>query len=334
MSLNAQQRDIARRALQSALAGAAAYWATRIVGTGETFLAVISAVYVLETNRGETVRTALSRITGALIGTVIGGAALAVTNAGAGPLPLAIGLFVMGGIAAWKPGWSYGLVAAAGLAIASDLSFRDAATQRIAAVAIGVGSGLLIGYVAWPESTRKRARRQMSEALSLCRDLLDTTLSSALAEDRRDVHDLHTRFIAAIGAGADTARAIRPARGGGHYRDLAHRIERLWHALIILDRVTETQHGDLPLREETLSKVRSIQSATCEALACAARFERVPEEDIGAIAEACGGIWKDARIDPGREDELQSVALVFGLGEVSRNMREIDQAICAIGKTG
>ena len=334
MSLTAQQRDIARRALQSALAGAAAYWATRITGTGEAFLAVIAAVLVLETNRGETRRSAFDRIVGALIGAGVGGLALIVTDAGAGPIALAIALFVTGGIAAWRPGWSYGIVVAAGLAMETSLPFWDAAATRLGAVAIGILSAVAVGYAVWPESTRKRARRQMSEALSLCRDLLDSTLSSALAERRRDVHDLHRRFLDTIAAGTDTARAIRPARGGGHYRDLAHRIERLWHALIILDRVTETQHGDLPLRRETIAQVRSIQSATCEALSCAARFERIPKDDLDTLGSACGDIWKNAHIDPDREDELQSVALVFGLGEVSRNMREIDQAICEIAKTG
>lgn len=334
MRLGAYQRDIARRALQSALAGTLAFVATQVSGTGEAFLAIISAVYVLETNRGQTLRTALSRITGALIGTLIGGVALAVTSAGAGVWPLALGLFVMGGIAAWKPGWTYGLVAATGLAIGTDLPFWEAAGQRIAAVAIGVGSGILVGFVAWPESTRKRARRQIGEALALCRDLLDETMSSALSRESEDVHDLHTAFNTSIMAAGDTARAIRPSRGGQHYRDLVHGIERLWHALIILDRVTETQRGDLPLEEDTLERVKSIQSATCEALKCVARFERVPPEDLEALRTACSDIWNAERIDPDREDELQSIALVFGLGEVSRNMGEIDQTICAITKSG
>ena len=90
----------------------------------------------------------------------------------------------------------------------------------------------------------------------------------------------------------------------------------------------------LPIPEGTLDEVKAIQSATCEALECAARFERVPTEDLEALKENCRAIWRATAVDTRQDDALPAVALVFGLSEVSRNMAEIDEAICAIGAAG
>ncbi|MFN3389442.1 MAG: FUSC family protein, partial [Allosphingosinicella sp.] len=125
-----RRRDIARLALQSALAGALAWLAIGWAGTGEAFLAVISAVLVLEPARAQTLKSAGSRIVGTLVGTVIGLVALLAASGVPDPLPLAAVMLVMGAIVAWKPAWRYGIVAAAGLAIASDGGLIETAEAR------------------------------------------------------------------------------------------------------------------------------------------------------------------------------------------------------------
>lgn len=331
--LDGKKRDIVRRALQSAAAAAAAFLSIRWIGTGEVFLAVISAVLVLQTNRDETIGSAGSRLAGTLAGTLVGIVALALTSEGTTWLSLAVAMLVMGAIVAWKPGWRYGLVAAAALAVGSEATLVETARDRGIAIFLGAAVGIAAGLIVWPESALSRARRQIAEALSVCRSLLTRTLSSALENEDSDLGALHSRFARAISAARDTTGAIRVggAARSGCYREAVHRIERLWHALIILDRVAETRAGDrLPVRAGTAEKVERIRSATCDSLACLERFERVPDADLEALEKACRDIWQASEVNPRRDDELESVALVFGLWEVSRNMREIDEAICAI----
>ncbi|MFC7498694.1 FUSC family protein [Enterovirga sp. GCM10030262] len=327
------RRDISRLALQSAAASTAAYLAIAWAGTGEAFLAVISAVLVLQANRDQTIASAWIRIVGALVGTGVGMAALALTAEGTVPLSLAATMLVMGGLAAWKPGWRYGLVAAAALAVGSEATFVETARDRGIAIFVGAAAGIVAGLVVWPESAPARARRQMAQALAICRELLIRTLSSALERNDEDVGELHSRFARALSATRDTAASIKLGGSGrAHlYREAVHRIERLWHALIIIDRVGETRRGDrLPIEPDTARKVDQIRSATCDALACFERFERMPEEDLEALQTACREIWEASEVDPRRDGELDSVALVFGLWEIARNMREIDETICAI----
>ena len=326
-------RDIVRLAVQSAVAAAATNLALQLTGTGEAFLAVISAVLVLQTNRDETLSSASSRMIGTVVGTLIGGAALFITADTAISLSLAVVMLIMGALVAWKPGWRYGIVAAAGLAVGSDAPVLETALNRGIAIFLGAGIGIATGFLVWPETAASRARRQMREALSACRELVQRTLAAAVEGEEAEASETHRRFSDAIIAAGDTARSIKVARGQDPacYQKAVHAIERLWHALVILDRTSETKQGDrLPLRDETLSQIRDIRSAACEALACAARFERMPEDELDELGRLCRAVWKDARVDPESEDELANVGLVFGLSEVSRNMREIDAAIGAI----
>lgn len=332
--MTGRRRDIARLALQSALAGALAWLAVRWTGTGEAFLAVISAVLVLEPARAQTLKSAGDRVVGTLIGTAIGLIALLGTSSVPTPVSLAAVMLVMGGLVAWKPDWRYGVVAAAGLAVASDGALMAAAQTRGIAIFLGAGVGIAVGALVWPESAGARARRQISAALEACRDLLDATLSATLAAEPEVRDGLHGRFRTRIQQASETARSIRLGRGriARCYGEAVHSVERLWHALIILDRAREAKSGDaLPVRDRTLENIRAIQSRTCAALGHAIAFERTPPGTLAALAAACRDVWAEARIDPDREDELQGVGLVFGLSEVGRNLREIDEAIGVLG---
>lgn len=332
--MTGRRRDIARLALQSALAAALAWLAVHWAGTGEAFLAVISAVLVLEPARAQTLKSAGDRVVGTLIGTAIGLMALLATSGIPTPVSLAAVMLVMGGLVAWKPDWRYGVVAAAGLAVASDGTLVDAAQTRGIAIFLGAGVGIAVGALIWPESAGARARRQISAALEACRDLLDETLSAALAAEPEGRDELHGRFRTRIQKASETAQSIRLGRGriAQCYGEAVHSVERLWHALIILDRAREAKSGEaLRVRDRTLENICTIQSKTCEALSHAIAFERTPPGTLDALATACRDVWVDARIDPGQQDELQGVGLVFGLSEVGRNMREIDEAIGVLG---
>lgn len=333
-ALPPRHRDAVRLALQSAVASAAAYLAISFLGTGEAFLAVISAVLVLQTNRGQTVEQAGSRLLGAAIGTVVGIAALLITPSWAVSLSLAAVMLIMGAIAAYKPAWRYGVVAAAGLAVGSEKGLWQTAQDRGVAIFVGALLGIAVGALLWPESTRKRARRQMGEAMEACRELLTEALNAAVEGSEEEVDKLHSRFSRALSAARDTAAAIRPKGGSNavHYGEAVHHVERLWHALVILDRVAEARSGAaLPLRPATLDLLKRMRLAACDALACLERFERAPPDELETLEDACRKIWNEAEICPEQTDELQSVGLVFGMNEVARNLREIDQAVCAIG---
>lgn len=310
-------------ALQAAVAGTLAHMAVSLTGTSEYFLAVISAVFVLERNPDATLGAAEMRILGAAIGTLVGIGALTLAGGGIFPWPLAAAMFVMGGLAAWKPKLRYGVIAAAGLAIASEHTFLETAWDRGSAVFLGAAIGLATGFLIWPQSARSRARRQIGTAIGLCRELLEETLSGALGHRDKEVQALHSRFARALAIARDTGQSVRLVRSGARrlLPDLVHCVERLWHALIILDRVGESSDDEgVLVSDGSRDRLGSIRRASSEALACAARFERIPPGDLEELRRACEAAREDG-------SALPNAALVFGLSEISRNLAEIDEAI-------
>ena len=324
-------RDIARLALQAGAAAALAALAIQAIGRGETFLAVISAVLVLQRNRDATLDSAGQRVAGALLGTLIGAVALLLVGpALPDPIALLFAMVVMGAVAAWKPALRYGLVAAAGVAVASDQSLWDTAVSRTLAIFVGAGIGIVIGFVLLPESALARARRQLGATLALCRKLLDLTLENALDEEQA-LSDLHSRFSFSIATLRDTveAGALRRASVGAAFSQAVHGCERLWHALIILDRVGETGKGSVQVEEEVRKRLKSIRADAAEALDCLGKLRPVPDHDLQGLTAACREAHQQVHggTADGDEEEVRSIALIFGLGEVSRNIAEINCAV-------
>ena len=252
------------------------------LGLAETFLAVISAVLVLQRNRDATLDSAGERVAGALAGTVIGIAALVLAGALPDPAPLLLAIVAMGALAAWRPSLRYGLVAAVGIAVASEQSLWDTAVSRTAAIFVGAGIGIAIGFLLLPVSALSRAKRQLAATLQLCRKLLDLTLESALAEEQR-LSGLHSRFSRSVATLRDTvqAGALQRASVGAAFSDAVHGCERLSNALIILDRIGETGEGSLQLEQDVRERLNSIRADAAEALTCLANLRPVPEDDPG-----------------------------------------------------
>ena len=302
------------------------------IGRGEVFLAVISAVLVLQRNRDATLDSAGERVAGAIIGTLIGIAALLVLEPVLPhPSALVIAMIAMGAVAAWKPTLKYGLVAAAGVAVASDQSLWDTAISRTLAIFVGAGIGIGIGSVLLPESALARARRQLSAALTLCRELLEITLDNALEEEQA-LSGLHSRFSRSMAILRDTIAAgtLQRAAVGSSLSEAVHGCERLWHALIILDRVGESGDGSVELQHEVRGRLDSIRSDAAEALRCLAELRPVPQHDLQGLASACREAHRQVDRRASTENAVRNIALIFGLGEVSRNISEINDAVRAI----
>lgn len=327
-----EPRDFLRLATQTGAAAALTTSAMHVLGRHEVFLAVISAVLVLQRNRDATVDSAGERVAGALAGTAIGLAALLLVGPVLrDPVPLLLAMALMGGLAAWKPSLKYGLVAAAGVAVAPDQALWDTALDRVLAIFVGGGVGIAVGSLLLPETALTRAKRQLGKSLRLCRRLLDQTLESALGNEQA-LSKTHSRFTRSLATLRDTvdARALKRASAGRPFGDALRGCERLWHALIILDRVGETGEGSIALEQEVRTRLDRIRAAAAEALDCLSRLRAVPGHDIDSLAESCREAHRAFRRGRSDEEEVRGIALIFGLGEVSRNIAELNEAVCAI----
>ncbi len=328
------RRDSLRRALQTALAGALAYAAERHWGAGESFLAVISAALVIDDTSDQTLNQARARILATVLGTFSGIAVMAIFAGAPAWIPLSIVLAIMAAVSAYRSAWSYGIVAACALALGSEENRWEVAQDRGIAIAIGATIGMLVGFCVWPESAQSNVRRAVRTALEHCRDLLEYTVDTVASEGRRDPTELHRRFSVEMSRARNAAASISVGSkdGGENYRELVDRLDRLWHALIILDRIGEQQDGDqLSMLDETSDAVKELRKRAGSSLESIAQLE-VVSDAARAELEQCLRHTRDAvKADLERTDDigrdLEISALVFGLDETIGNLCEISDAI-------
>ena len=336
MTLSGKPRDAVRYGLQSAIAAAGAYALQGWAGVQNGLLAVISALFVLQLNSDETVAKGLARLAATAVGSVIAIGLLLTLGFQNVWLSLAIVAGLMGAIIAYKPGWTYGFVAGVALVIGSDRPIWGTALNR--AIAIGAGVGVAVSLIVWPESASTLVRRAVKRALDACCSILSATITTAADSDdveKRD--DDHRRFSKAISDARSAASSIRVASGDKteHHRELVDATERLWHALLILERVNERQEGDhLALEAEALGRLREVGDGAGDALATLKDLEPLDDAGRERIGETCDrardAITGEVASERLSEDQVEQLALLLGVEEVSSNLRGVDDALKAL----
>jgi uncharacterized membrane protein YgaE (UPF0421/DUF939 family) len=329
-----QVREAVRQSLQSGLAGAGAYLASEAVGGGSAFLAVISAVLVVQGSVDGTYRAAGWRVVATIVGALIGYLSLVLIPA-VELTALRIGLvaLVVSAVAAFKSGLRYAAVVGAIIALGTGAGPIEQAQSRTLAVLIGAGVGLLAALIVWPESAYARARRRLRAALADCRDLLTAGINKAVGEDAPDLDPLHSSFARNMDGARDAAKAVRWRRrdAARPLRDAVHAVERLWHALIIIDRAVTGERPRLERSPDLHDQVRELQQAACEAIGKLADGDPLDDDALEALeakAEpARRGAAELARSEPDTHEAVAGAALVFGLGEAVRNLCEVERLL-------
>lgn len=144
--------DMMRQALQSALAATLTYLLMRSLNLQEAFLGILSAVLIIQPSVGGTMGAAFTRLQATLVGSLISLACIwLLPDVWGMTAGLGLSMLVVGGVAGVRPDWTYGAVAAAGIALASEASILETAGTRGAAIAIGAATGVLVSVLVWPD---------------------------------------------------------------------------------------------------------------------------------------------------------------------------------------
>lgn len=303
------------------------------VGLDQRFLGVISAVLVLDPSRDATIGNAVQRIVATLIGTAVGGAGLLLAPTGP-MLSMLMVMLLMGAIAAIRPQWRYGLVAAAGIAIGSaDGDLLQISLDRTAAIFIGATIGIIAGLLIWPKSSQAYARQHLKDALEACNALLEHSIAQAVAGDDPDLSKLHQTFRLKIERASEAAASVRLSKGNTkrHLVEAVHRTERLWHALIILDRIGETKSEGAIVDEDQGRKVRELKAQCCKALSALQRLEPVEPACLERI-EQSGRALDIASAKADAPDRIERLGLAYGLREIVRNLGDLNHLLRQEGR--
>lgn len=331
-------RDVARVALQTAVAAAATALVVRAIGLDEVSFAVISALFTIRFNSDSTLRSGANRIVSALVGTLIG---LAVVLAYPGAYHALGGLVIACALASvvttLRPRYDYTVVPAAIIALDLGADVGEALEQALA-IMIGALIGVAATLVVWPETGRARALRFLADALDDCRRLLEAGfkgLVGADGESGRAVAADFTRHIAYARQVAGETRYKPRLSSGRSLVDAVAAVERLWNTLVILDRIGEERIDDFSGDDvaRVHDRLADLSAATSEHLSrlvdfMASRTQTPPDfgaivREIAEVEEAMEAPPRFAQADALDESGRAILALRFALDELRRVLGEL-----------
>lgn len=318
-------RDVMRRAAQSAVAASATYLVMKSLGLPEMFLGIISAVLIITPSVGGTMGAAFTRLQATAVGSLISLACLTVLpdtwNTAAA---LALSMLVVGGVAGIRPDWSYGAVAAIGIALPSEGTLIETAGWRALAIAVGATTGVLVSLLVWPDRAESRFERHFRTALRATATRLRDALEAATAE-REDAAppDHVSEYHMAVQEAQDALEAVKLADRAGLQRRLDV-LRRLYNSVIILDRAAEADIISTSQNNKLAEQIRDLRRDTCAVLTALADGEGEAEERTGQIDDTLRRMQDSlSEDDPAATLHRNRDTLTFGLQEVRQALADL-----------
>ncbi|MCG7403294.1 FUSC family protein [Caballeronia zhejiangensis] len=325
--------------VQSLIASVLTYACMNFIGSSSTTWGVFPSLFALQVSFDRSLKYGVGQMIGAAIGTVVGLATLHFFPDAADAFPrLGLATLVTCLASTLFPTTNYSIVVAAALALEPSAGVAGA-VSRAEAIALGAAIGIGVSLSVWPQLSRSRAFEIMGELLDDCRALLATMPILGPLENRERVDALHERFlrhlVEARAVCGETRVRARFETGSSLGAALVA-FETLWHGLVLLDRIGQSQCGWLTNEEteplaERIELVRDCASGYLQALAAWMRGGApLPpaERFLGPLNDASAAVQSDiANVILGYANDsrqLQALStLSFALEQIKANLANI-----------
>jgi uncharacterized membrane protein YccC len=300
--------DAFQLALQSAVAAVATFVLMRSFGLPEVYVAIISAVFVIQPSVGNTLVAAGDRLVATLVGSAVGVVCMLLLPHGWGTaVALATTMLVINAIAGFRPDWRYGVVAGVALALGAEQNAIDTAQDRALALALGALIGVMVSLVIVPDTAKARASRYLSSSLSS----LAAAIGLFLDEHENNQTPSKQRELE-----RDIKSGLNSAQGAAGGIQIADRQP-------IDDRITQTEL--LYASWSTLHRavVAAGQAGASETDAVADDLERI----LTKIKRAIQGLAEDGRVDSERLKDISDDVETAYSAETDRRTSMFDSVI-------
>ncbi|MDQ1900232.1 FUSC family protein [Paracoccus sp. WLY502] len=318
-------RDMLRRALQSALAGLATYLIMTRLNPAEAFLAILSAVLIIQPSVGGTMGAAWTRLQATVTGSLISLACVTLLpDVWGASAALFLSLLVVGGIAGLRPDWSYGAVAAVSIALAPEAEALGTAGARALAIGLGAALGVFVSLLVWPDRAESRFDRHFRTALLATATRLEDALEAVTQEGADAAPPDHVSdYHKAIQQAQEALGAVKLADCAERQRRL-EALRRLYNSIIILDRAAEPDAASATHTSDMEEEVSTLRRQTCALLRALAEGEKGWKQRTHEIDEALKSLRAVLEEDNPRSDQHQNrSALAFGLLQVRKTLSEL-----------
>lgn len=344
-----RRTDVARVALQSVVASLLAYLVISWFQVGSLSWAIIASLFSIHASLDSTFGASFNRIAGAVVGAALG-FALVYAFSGWEMMPVRIALIaaLTNGLAVLRPKLDYAAAAGAVVALQPTPDMDGAAGT---AIAVGIGGlcGTLASITIWPELSRHRAQRELGQALRLCQQIVDMTLnevdhdvSDEKRQERAELQRKMLRHLEEAQTISNETRFRQYLASGARVSEFTRATERLWHSLIIVERVVTGGRDKFGAKDHAaiMPHVAKAHEVLCELLSelsemVAHNTTEAPKQELWdqfkqaqrAAHEALTA--QQAARDSVNERVIQT--LLFGIDEIRLAMSEF-QTLATKGK--
>lgn len=328
-----------RHALRVAIAVAAAFAVIRLAGLPQGWWAVITALLVVQTSVGGSLKAALDRLWGTLAGAIYGAlVAIAIPHTSDVGLGIAIVVAVLplAWLAAVNPAFRVAPVTAlivllpiyghAGNPLVS-------AASRVFEIVIGSIVALVVTFAVLPARAHTQLRDKAARVIALNANLFDALIDGLLSDGgRQGVQPMHASIRAALKqaeAAAEEAARERRMRVSDE-RDpepMVRTLYRVRHDLVMVGRAAaRALPAKLrPLLEAALGDVRRDTGVALRGLSVALSAQTVPPqlEEFQASIKAFSLRIEDAGGMTTHDEEGRLFTLRFALEQLADDIRDL-----------
>ncbi len=322
-------KDALRLALQSSISAAIAFLVMNYFDLPEAFLAVISAVLIVEPSIGDTFNQAKGRVMATIVGSIVGFIFVAVIPWGFGTaISLMVTMFLMNGIASYKPTWRYGVVAAVALALGSENSALATSVDRLIAIGVGIGIGILITSVLWPQKASSRANNYLRKALNAACERFEIAYENSTTSDKEDADNVADDFYTNLGKAKNVARVIRKGSKESVLKQI-DAVEKLYNSILIINRVGINADTTLLSEDAGIENdSERFKKKACDIIKSFVNREEVSDEEIKDFDKLALRAKEDvnAKSDD-KEQNMFRHAFVFGITEINDSLTTLKELL-------
>ncbi|MDO1501861.1 FUSC family protein [Winogradskyella maritima] len=320
-------KDALRLALQSAVSAALTFVILKYFNLPEVFVAVLSAVLVVEPSIGNTFIAAKGRVLATIVGSAIGFILLVVIPWGFGTaLSLAIAMFVLNGISSFKPTWRYGVVAAVAIALGSTNDAWDTSLDRIIAIGIGVAVGILVSFVVWPEKSETRTKRHIKNALRALYKRFEFAIDNTRSEENEGSAHA-SKFHESLSKAKQSVGSITFNDPKG-FRNQINQIEKLYNSTLIINRVALNTKADVTDGDSGIEKnTEDLKLCALDLIKDLIDNECASEEKLEEFKEQISKVKDNFKnSEDNRDLNLLRHAFVFGVLEIQDSLIGLNES--------
>lgn len=309
-------------ALQSSIAAAITFTVVKYFDSDEIFLAILSAVLVVERSIGNTINHAKGRVLATVVGSGIGFAFVTIIPTGyATIISLVVTMFVMNAIASFKPSWRYGVVASVAISLGAESDALQISLDRLLNIGIGITIGLIVTAVIWPEKASDRARKHLRSALNIASNRFEIAFKNTRTDKKEDATKVANNFHSSLGNAKNAAGSIRFGKKN-KINNLIDATEKLYNSILIIHRVSDSKDTTLlDDGDESVKNAEDFNQQTCEIIKTIVNNDRVEDEKMETFKSLVRKIKKN--INDLDEDKNQTVfrnAFIFGIEEIQESL--------------